>query len=48
MLTSSLRNLYAQDKIRAALEAISKKPTARPQELSLADFSSLYEELHRH
>lgn len=45
MLRSSLKELYGQQKIERALLAIGSKNTARPQELSLEEFLSLYREL---
>ncbi|NGX37809.1 MAG: Ribosomal RNA small subunit methyltransferase A [Chlamydiae bacterium] len=48
MITTSLKSLFSQEKIRTALVAISKKPTARPQELSLAEFGALFSEINSH
>lgn len=45
MIRSSLKEMFSQEKIEAALTAIGCSPTARPQELSLADFGALFEEL---
>lgn len=45
MIRSSLKELYGQEKIEQALKAIGCSPTARPQELSLADFGALFKQL---
>lgn len=46
MIRSSLKEIYSPEKIEAGLTAIGKSPTARPQELSLADFGALFEQLN--
>lgn len=42
MMHNSLQPLYSQGEVAAALEAVGLAQTARPQELSLHDFSELY------
>jgi 16S rRNA (adenine1518-N6/adenine1519-N6)-dimethyltransferase len=45
MMRSSLRNLYASADVEAALTEIGHSPQARPEELSLDSFISLFEKL---
>ena len=42
MLRSSLRSFYRAESIEQALQKIALSPTARPQELSLEQFSALF------
>lgn len=42
MLRTSLRTLYPQDKVVAALTALNLNPQVRPEELSLQDFLDLF------
>ncbi len=44
-LKSSLRTLYAPEKIISALESIGHKPTARPEELTSEEYVSLVDAL---
>ncbi|MCB1082545.1 MAG: ribosomal RNA small subunit methyltransferase A [Chlamydiia bacterium] len=46
MLRASLKKYASPEKIEATLQLIGKNKTARPQELSLADFSSFWHFLH--
>jgi 16S rRNA (adenine1518-N6/adenine1519-N6)-dimethyltransferase len=43
MLRSSLKDLYGSEKVEQALTRISRPITVRPEELSIAEFISLYE-----
>jgi len=45
MLKSSLKEDYPQEKIGQALMELGINPSARPQELSLAEFGALFEKL---
>lgn len=45
MLRASLRELYPQERVGDVLKKIGLNSTARPQELSLDDFSKLFKEL---
>ncbi|NGX39650.1 MAG: Ribosomal RNA small subunit methyltransferase A [Chlamydiae bacterium] len=48
MLRSSLSELYRKEKIEKALKAINKNPLARPGELDLDAFASLFLSLESH
>ncbi|MCE5319293.1 MAG: 16S rRNA (adenine(1518)-N(6)/adenine(1519)-N(6))-dimethyltransferase RsmA [Parachlamydia sp.] len=45
MLRSSLRELYTPEAVMQALESIGKSPLARPEELSIDDFVTIFESL---
>lgn len=46
MLRVSLKGLYSTQAVSEALEAIGKNPLARPEDLSIQDFLSLYKALN--